>query len=311
MATKLHLCDVRKPAVAGGDGKGVRPQLLKSEQALLYEEFAPNHAFLPIQMWHPPGGTMKSLAKLSAIAVLAITSATIAYADNLTFGSYGSTQAAGNTVVPVTAGNSNTVTLYTGGPAPYQAPAATVNLSPYNAAHTPVWYVPPTGANWSWVSFNTSAPYNATGPGGTVVPNSSTTPYVFTTTFNVLDPNAATDMAGVLNLLADDTMTVLLNGIVVASGATPVISSSNPYDHCSATGISCLAPTLVNLSVGDFVTGLNTFTFDVYQVNNFSMGFAAYGSASPVPEPNTMLLLGTGLLGMAGVLFARKGQLLF
>ena len=69
---------------------------------------------------------MKTIAKLTAVAVLALFTASIASADTLSFGTYGSSQAAGNAVVPVTAGNSNTAAIYNGGPAPYTAPASTV-----------------------------------------------------------------------------------------------------------------------------------------------------------------------------------------
>ena len=243
---------------------------------------------------------MKNLLKLSALAVALVASATYASADTLQLGSYGTESSnMGNAnsamafsnmavapVTPYTGGAFGAFTTQTG---PSGTGTSTVNL----LGVTPTWEAAQT--NSSWVSFGQTGPATsqANQPGGNFSPNGN---YFFSSTFNM---NTVGPDSGMLTVLADDTVTVFLNGHQLNTPTAPGM-----YSHCSDGFPTChLTPTLVTLNNADYLNGMNTLTFQVTQGGSFDMGVDFSGST--VPEPSTLMMLGTGLLGSAGALFRR------
>ena len=160
---------------------------------------------------------------------------------------------------------------------------STFNISPGTVWHSAI-------GNSSWVSFNA-----ATGPPSSlVVPNGD---YLYSTTFN-LGSTAAADI-GTLSVLADDTVSIFLNGALILQSAGPM-GPNNSYAKCSDVGPNCVTPLTFNFT--GFTAGLNTLTFDVKQVNLVNEGLDFSGSiTTPVPEPLPLVLFGTGLLGLVGL----------
>jgi hypothetical protein len=229
---------------------------------------------------------MNLCSKLSALGAVLVLSTAFASADTTHYivGGSGSTGFFGY---------SNTF----GGPFSIQ-PAGTNNSTGTNATFgiSPgTTWAPPLAAGdgevSSWVSYDqfsgptggeTSSTFDANGY------------YRYATSFNYLNPSF-----GSLTVAADDTVAIFLNGVQILPEG--VIGGDG---HCSDGTPNC--------SVGGSSTvffnapaGFNVVDLIVYQSGSLYQGVDWVGTVTETPEPNSLLLLGTGLLGSAGALFRR------
>ena len=101
--------------------------------------------------------------------------------------------------------------------------------------------------------------------------------------------------------MADDTTSVYLNGKLIAAAA-----AADPATACTVGKPNCVTPATYTLS--GFVNGINYLGFVVNQDFGSATGLDFVGSVNtlPTPEPSSLMLLGSGLLGGAGSLLRRK-----
>ena len=153
------------------------------------------------------------------------------------------------------------------------------------------WAAPLPGS--SWVSFTTTGATNNSN--FYTVPNGTAVTFEQTFTLNGLITGAY------LDVLADDTTSVVLNGTTLYNA-----NLNGSYPTCSSIQIGCLTSTegLFNLSqLLPYLNanGTNTLDFTVYQQagSSFGLDYAGSITTTATPEPGTLVLLGAGIVGLA------------
>lgn len=230
---------------------------------------------------------MKMSSKLSALGAVLVLTTAFASAD---------------VVIPFASGSGSTVytgysTTFSG--TPVIQPGG-VNNQPLTPCFAPgvacqTYSISP-GTTWApalpgstWVSYDPNS-----GPTGGETTFDANGYYTYFTSFNYGFSSAVS-----LTLAADDTAAVFVNGVLLSpEGAIGGDS------HCSDNIPDCRVGGGETLNF-DLVAGFNEVSFVVFQSGSMFQGLDYAGTLTETPEPNTLLLLGTGLLGSAGALFRK------
>jgi len=184
------------------------------------------------------------------------------------------------TITIVSTGN-DIATQYNNSPIFILPPNANNKTIP--VATYPGWAAPFAGS--TWVSFNkTGLPLDYIVPSGIFV----------TFTHEFLLPAGPAGVSGELNVMADDSTSVFLNGVLLYAEASP---TGNTYATCSDRPIGCLATTAAHIALpasAFHLGGVNKLVFQVSQRNAVAFGLNYGGTIVTTAEPASGWFVGAG-----------------
>jgi hypothetical protein len=229
---------------------------------------------------------MKMSSKFAILPALLIGLASVAYADSVEIGSFGTFQSPHN--------NANTALAYLrySNTAITTAASSQGTMWTYNLTPAAGWVPAITNGIYgsSWVAESNSG-------GGYGGGDPTDGYYEYTSTFSAVGGT----YNGTIDLAADDTAAIWINGTRLVNYG----DSGQDDGVCTNGQPNCQSIDYITVSGLVLNSGTNIITIVDDQVYGGPDGVDFQGDLTKTPEPSSLLLMGSGLLGLAMVAFRK------